>query len=77
MYIDDFIWLPDIAEKIAVKHRVTEEETEEVFFNRPYYRQTDAGRYLIVFFIYKPANIALILTARDMDKKERNRYEQR
>jgi len=25
MYIDDVIWLPDIAEKIAVKHNVTEE----------------------------------------------------
>jgi uncharacterized DUF497 family protein len=39
--------------------------------------QTDAGRYLIVFFIHKPNNTALILSARDMDKKERRRYEQR
>lgn len=38
MYIDNFIWLPDIAEKIAVKHQVTEEEAEEVFFKRPHYR---------------------------------------
>ncbi len=37
--------------------------------------QTDAGRYLIVFFIHKPANTALILSARDMDEKERRRYE--
>jgi len=94
MYIDGFIWLPDISEKIAIKHNVTEEEAEEVFFNQPHYRfvesghekeedvysasgRTDAGRYLIVFFIYKPKNTALILSARDMDKKERKRYEQR
>ena len=92
MYIDDFIWLPDIAEKLAVKHNVTEGETEEVFFNRSRYRfveyghekgedvysasgQTDAGRYLIVFFIYKPKNTALVLTARDMSNKEKDYYE--
>jgi hypothetical protein len=34
MHIDDFIWLPDIVEKLAVKHRVTQEEVEEVFLNR-------------------------------------------
>jgi uncharacterized DUF497 family protein len=92
MYIDDFIWLPDIVEKLAVKHHVTQDEVEEVFFNRPQYRfvesghrpgedvyaargQTDAGRYLIVFFLCKPEHLALILSARDMDQKERRRYE--
>lgn len=39
--------------------------------------QTDAGRYLIVFFIHKPDNTALILTARDMDRKERRLYERK
>jgi len=93
MYIDDFIWLPDIIEKLAVKHRVLQDEAEEVFFNRPQFRfvefgyrtgedvyaalgQTDAGRYLIVYFIYKPNHNALIVSARDMDSKERRRYEQ-
>ena len=33
--------------------------------------QTEAGRYLIVFFIYKPTQEALIISARDMDAKER------
>ncbi len=91
MRIDDFIWLPDIIEKLAVKHHVTQDEAEEVFFNKPRYRfvesghrsgedvysasgQTDAGRYLIVFFIYKADKAALILSARDMDEKERRRY---
>jgi len=94
MYIDDFIWLSDVLDKLAVKHNITDEEVEEVFFDRPQYRfvesghrpgedvysasgQTDAGRYLIVFFIHKPDNTALILSARDMDGKERRRYERK
>ncbi len=36
--------------------------------------QTDAGRYLIVFFILKPYHRALIISARDMDRKERREY---
>lgn len=39
--------------------------------------QTDAGRYLIVFFIHKSGNTALIVSARDMDQKERRRYERK
>jgi uncharacterized protein len=94
VYIDDFIWLEGIVDKLAVKHGVTPEEVEEVFFNRPRYRfvekgrrtdedvylavgQTESGRYLIVFFIQKPANRALILSARDMDGSERKRHERR
>ena len=39
--------------------------------------QTDAGRYLIVFFVYKKDRRALILSARDMTHAERRKYEQR
>jgi uncharacterized DUF497 family protein len=91
MHIDDFIWLPDIAEKLAVKHNVTQDEAEEVFFNQPRFRfvekghrrgedvyaalgQTDSGRYLIIFFLRKPNRLALILSARDMDRKERRKH---
>ena len=94
MYIDDFVWLTEIANKVATKHRVTPDEAEEVFFNNPKYcfvesghrsgedvysagGQTDAGRYLIVFFIYKGDNTALILSARDMDAGERRRHERK
>jgi uncharacterized DUF497 family protein len=51
--------------------------------NKGYYRgedvyralgQTDAGRYLVAFFIYKMTSEALILSARDMDSKERRSY---
>jgi uncharacterized DUF497 family protein len=39
--------------------------------------RTYAGRYLIVFFIRKPRNVALILSARDMIRSERRLYERR
>jgi len=31
MYIDDFVWLPDVLEKLAVKHGVTQDEAEFIF----------------------------------------------
>lgn len=94
MRIDNFIWLPNIVEKVGTKHGAIPEEIEEVFFNQPKYRfvelgqrkgdnvysaagQTDSGRYLIVFFIYKSPASAMILSARDMDRKERKRYERK
>lgn len=36
--------------------------------------QTDAGRYLSIFFIYKRTKEALILSSRDMAEKERKQY---
>lgn len=36
--------------------------------------QTDGGRYLVVFFIYKKNRRALVLSARDMTKAERKKY---
>jgi hypothetical protein len=36
--------------------------------------QTAAGRYLVIFFIHKRNGQALIVTARDMTRKERRRY---
>jgi uncharacterized DUF497 family protein len=94
MFIDAFIWLPEIVEKLEAKHHVSQDEAEEIFFNRPKYRfvesghragddvysasgQTDGGRYLIVFFIRKADDTALVVSARDMDHKERRRYERK
>jgi uncharacterized protein len=94
MNIDNFVWLPDIIEKLITKHNITQDEAEEVFFNRPQFRfvekgytkgedvysalgQSDSGRFIIVIFIYKFKNLALILTATDMDKKERKQYEKK
>jgi len=39
--------------------------------------RTDAGRYLVVFFIMKTSKEALVVTARDMTEKERRRYEKK
>ncbi|MCU0288100.1 MAG: BrnT family toxin [Acidobacteria bacterium] len=39
--------------------------------------QTNGGRYLAVLFIYKKTNEALILSARDMAKKERKQYDKK
>jgi uncharacterized DUF497 family protein len=94
MYVDDFVWLPAVLDKLERKHAVSQDETEAVFFNNPRFRfieqgqrpgenvysasgRTDEGRHLIVFFIHKRDNTALILSARDMDEKERRRYAQK
>ena len=94
MDIYEFIWLSQIRDKLLFKHHVSQDETEEVFLNRPMYRfverghrrgedmysargQTDTGRYLIVYFIRKQGNIALILSGRDMTVSERRLYERR
>jgi uncharacterized DUF497 family protein len=36
--------------------------------------QTDAGRYLVCFFVHKQDNRALIISARDMTDTERKAY---
>jgi len=46
-------------------------EGEDLYYA---YGRTDSGRYLFVVFIYKKTKDALIISARDMDKKERKRY---
>lgn len=38
------------------------------------YGQAESGRYLAVFFVYKLSRVALVLSARTMDQKERKRY---
>jgi hypothetical protein len=39
--------------------------------------RTDSGRYLIVFFILKRDQRALIISAREMNLQERRHYEKR
>jgi hypothetical protein len=36
--------------------------------------QTDEGRYLAIFFIYKSGGKALIILVRDMSERERKNY---
>ncbi len=91
MNIEGIVWLTNVIDKLAVKHRVETYEVEEVLENKPRFRfvekgdrkdenvymalgQTEAGRYLTVLFIYKTTKEALILSARNMAKKERKMY---
>jgi hypothetical protein len=39
--------------------------------------RTDAGRYLLVFFLLKTTRQVLVITAREMSSKERRRYERK
>jgi uncharacterized DUF497 family protein len=39
--------------------------------------RTDAGRFLIIFFVHKKDMQALILSARDMTPTDRRRYEKK
>jgi hypothetical protein len=44
MRIDDFIWKPDVVDKIASKHGVTTDEVEEVFAHAPHIRFHERGK---------------------------------
>ena len=36
--------------------------------------RTEAGRYLVIYFIYKVTKEALIVSAREMTRKEKRAY---
>lgn len=90
MKIEGVIWLRDVVDKLTSKHQVETDEVEEVLAGKPKFRfmekgeregehvylalgQTEAGRYLSVLFC-KKSKEALILSARDMARKERRQY---
>jgi uncharacterized DUF497 family protein len=87
-----FDWDEGNREKNWQKHQVATGECEEVFFNQPLLLredlmhsttesrslvlgQTNAGRYLFIAFTVRHDTIR-VMSARDMNKKERDRYEQ-
>lgn len=43
MKITGFVWLPDIIEKLAVKHNVSVDEVEQIFENEPRSRFVENG----------------------------------
>lgn len=43
MRIEEIIWSNAIVEKLAVKHRVTPDEVEEVLGNKPKFRFVERG----------------------------------
>ncbi len=88
MVIDSFEWDEDNINHIA-RHRVTPDEAEEIFIG-PYalfktrggrylaLGRTIMGRYLIcVFEKFSGPTRARVITARDMEDREKRLYKQR
>lgn len=84
MVIKDIIWTQKNIAHIA-KHKVSVEEVEEVILYNPFILktkenkyialgQTLGGRYLIVIIAKKKKNKVKVITARDMDSKEKKFY---
>jgi len=68
-----------VEEILAGKCRVFKTERSKIEGENLYNAlgRTQGGRYLSVFFIRKLGDKALIITARDMNKRERKRYEKK
>ena len=86
-----FEWDEGNLTKNWVRHEVTASECEQIYFNQPlvaaqdekhsdqesrYFTlgQTDAGRLLFVVFTIRK-NMIRVISARDMNRKERKVYE--
>lgn len=87
-----FQWDDGNADKNRINHQVENWECEQVFFNTPLivlgdlthsakeerwaaFGCTDDGRRLVVIFT-KRGNLLRIISARDMNRKERKFYEE-
>ena len=87
-----FQWNQGNIDKNLTKHNVENWECEQIFFNEPLiilddpghsrserrwaaFGRTDAGRLLVVIFT-KRGDLIRVISARDMNKKERNFYEE-
>ena len=85
-----FEWDKGNIDKNWIKHKVSSSDCEQIFFNRPlliqddilhseleerYYAlgKTDINRFLFVVFTIRN-NFIRIISARDMNKKEREVY---
>jgi hypothetical protein len=44
MIIEEIIWLQKIVDKLEAKHRISQEEVEQVFVNNPQYRFLEKGK---------------------------------
>ena len=86
-----FQWDKGNSLKSWLKHRVTEGEAEQIFFNEPLFLVADEkhsqqesrframgftneNRYLYIVFMVRD-NLIRVISARDMNKKERVVYE--
>ena len=66
----------EVEEVLSSKCKIFKKERGKVEGEHLYNAlgKTNSGRFLSVFFIRKMDNKALIVTARDMNKRERRRY---
>ena len=88
-----FHWDQGNIDKNLIKHNVENWESEQVFFNKPLlvlddpkhsipekrwaaFGKTDADRFLIVIFT-KRGDLIRVISARDMNKKERKFYDEK
>jgi uncharacterized DUF497 family protein len=88
-----FQWDQGNIDKNFIKHNVENWECEQLFFNKPLlvlddlihsvaekrwaaFGRTDAGRHLVVVFT-KRGNLLRVISARDMNKKERKFYDEK
>ncbi len=83
--IEDFDWLPELEQKILVKHGVLRNEVEECFFEPGYkifrsagekyelLSRSSSGRYLFVVYAWK-GKLVRIISARDMTRRDRILY---
>jgi len=88
-----FQWDQGNIDKNLTKHDVTNWECEQVFFNRPLlvledpkhsasekrwaaFGKTDAERFLVVIFT-KRKHLVRIISARDMNRRERKFYDEK
>ena len=87
-----FQWDRENIDKNLIKHNVENWECEQIFFNRPLLvlddpkhsisekrwaalGKTDAGRFLVIIFA-KRDNLIRIISARNMNKRERGYYDE-
>jgi uncharacterized protein len=87
-----FDWDQGNIKKNWVKHKVSPVESEQVFYNEPLiilddpkhsalekryaaFGRTDTGRRLVVIFT-KRGTLIRVISARDMDRRERKFYEE-
>ena len=69
----------EVEDALISRCRIFKKETGKVEGEHLYNAlgKTKQGRYLSIFFIKKLNSKALIITARDMNRKERQRYEKK
>lgn len=85
MCVSAFEWDEGNILHLALHHGIEPEEVEEVFAIRPLIRKTKRGHYaafgptrsgrlLVVVFEKRPKSVIRVITAWDMDARERRYY---